>query len=183
MNAEIAITSPLSRAIETCIRSYGVKNVVASHLCAELGDTICDIGKMKDTLEKKYPSIDFSCLPSTVWWYVDEKLKDQLTDPRKQCYAWVLLHGKCGLRETYCHFHRRIEEFREFLQSLCESNIIVYTWCFMRGFFHKYYNRPFQQIVRNVEFVRCKMRFFLRFDSKSCSLMFMGCYRGCKNSS
>ena len=36
LNAEIAITSPLSSAIETCIRSYGVKNVVASHLCAEL---------------------------------------------------------------------------------------------------------------------------------------------------
>ena len=46
LNAEIVITSPLNRAIETCIRSYGVKNVVASHLCAKLGDTICDIGKM-----------------------------------------------------------------------------------------------------------------------------------------
>ena len=46
LNAEITITSPLSRAIETCIWSYGVENVVASHLCAELGDTICDIGKM-----------------------------------------------------------------------------------------------------------------------------------------
>lgn len=68
LNAEIAITSPLSRAIETCIRSYGVKNVVASHFCAELGDTICDIGMMRETLKKKYPSIDFSCLPSTVWW-------------------------------------------------------------------------------------------------------------------
>ena len=153
LNAEIAITSPLSRAIETCIRSYGVKNVVASHLCAELGDTICDIGMMIETLEKKYPSIDFSCLPSTVWWYVDQKLKDQLTDPRK-CYEWVLQNGNCGLGETDCHFHRRIEEFHEFLQSRCESNIIVFTHgAFMRGFFHKYCNRPFRQIVRNVEII------------------------------
>ena len=105
------------------------------------------------SLEKKYPSIDFSCLPSTVWWYVDQKLKDQLTDPRK-CYEWVLQNGNCGLGETDCHFHRRIEEFHEFLQSRCESNIIVFTHgAFMRGFFHKYCNRPFRQIVRNVEII------------------------------
>ena len=37
LNAEIVITSPLNRAIETCIRSYGDQNLLTSHLCAELG--------------------------------------------------------------------------------------------------------------------------------------------------
>ena len=133
LNAEIAITSPLSRAIETCIRSYGVENVVASHLCAELGDTICDISKMKNPSRGSIHRLSLVvCLQlfGGMWM---EKLKDQLTDPRKQCYAWVLLHGNCGLGETDGHFHRRIEEFHEFLQSRCESNIIVYTWCFYEG--------------------------------------------------
>ena len=82
LNAEVAITSPLRRAIESCIRSYGDQNVLASHLCAEIGESLCDIGTMKENLVKMYPSIDFSNLPSNVWWFVEEELKGQLTDPK-----------------------------------------------------------------------------------------------------
>ena len=94
LNAEVAITSPLSRAIETCLLTYGNEKVVASHLCREIGESLCDIGTLKEDLVKKYPKVDFSIVPSKVWWYVDEKLKGQLTDPRK-CYEFVLNNGTC----------------------------------------------------------------------------------------
>ena len=119
LNAEVAITSPLSRAIETCLLTYGNQNVVAPHLCREIGESLCDIGSLKEDLVKKYPTVDFSSVPSKVWWYVDEKLKSQLTDPRK-CYEFVLIsNGTCKLEETFkgSHFQERIERFHNFLQN------------------------------------------------------------------
>lgn len=151
LNAEVAITSPLKRAIETCIRTYGVENVVATHWCAERGESICDIGKTKESLEKLYPTIDFSDLPLGVWWFVDEDLKDQLTNPRK-CYEWVLNNGTFKLGETDCHFERRLERFYEFLQNRSESNIVVFSHSmFLRSYFSKYQGRPILQPFPNGE--------------------------------
>ena len=151
LNAEVAITSPLSRAIETCLLTYGNQNVVASHLCREIGESLCDIGTLKEDLVKKYPTVDFSSVPSKVWWYVDEKLKGQLTDPRK-CYEFVLSNGTCKLGETFkgSHFQERIERFHDFLQNRPESNIVVFAHSgFLRSFLEKYYGRPFEQYYPN----------------------------------
>ena len=153
LNAEVAITSPFTRAIETCIRTYGDQNVVATPLCGEIGESICDIGRMKENLVELYPTIDFSSVPSDVWWYVDEKLKDQLTDPRK-CYEWVLNNGTFYLGETSTDysFQRRIELFYEFLQSRSESNIVVFSHsAFLRSFLLKHYGRPSSEKVPNGE--------------------------------
>ena len=153
LNAEVAITSPFTRAIETCIRTHRDQNVVATPLCGEIGDSICDIGRMKENLVEMYPAIDFSCVPLKVWWYVDEKLKDQLTDPRK-CYEWVLNNGtfQVGETTTDCHFQRRIERFYEFLQRRNESNIVVFSHSyFLRNFLFKYYGRPTSEILLNGE--------------------------------
>ena len=151
LNAEVAITSPLSRAIETCLLTYGNQKVVASHLCREIGESLCDIGTLKEDLVKKYPTVDFSSVPSKVWWYVDEKLKGQLTDPRK-CYEFVLNNGTCKLGETYdgSHFQERIEGFHDFLLNRPESNIVVFAHSgFLRSFLEKYHGRPFEQYYPN----------------------------------
>lgn len=153
LNAEVAITSPLKRTIETCIRTYGDRNVVATHHCAEIGDSICDIGTMKEDLVKTYPSIDFSFVPSTVWWYVNEKMKDRLTNPRK-CFEWVLQNEDCALGETHCHLHRRIERFHEFIQNRNESNILVFSHSvFLKEFLFKYFGRPSSQVIQNGEII------------------------------
>ena len=158
LNAEIAITSPFKRAIETCIRTHGDKNVVVSHWCAERGESICDIGSTKDSLEKMYPVIDFSNLPPNVWWYVHEKLKDQLTDPRK-CCEWVKNSENFTLGETDCHFQGRLERFYEFLQSRNESNIVVFSHSlFLRNFLFKYFGRPVSQIFPNGEILTYTLR-------------------------
>lgn len=151
LNAQIAISSPLKRAIETCIRTYGEQNVVVTHWCAERGDSICDIGSTKDILEKMYPAIDFSNLPPNVWWYVDEKFKGQLTDPKK-CYQWVLNNGTFKLGETDGHLQGRLERFREFLRNRSESNIVVFSHSmFLRHFLFKYYGRPLLETFPNGE--------------------------------
>lgn len=153
LNAEVAITSSLRRAIESCIRSYGDQNVLASHLCAEIGESLCDIGTKKENLVKMYPSIDFNNLPSNVWWFVEEKLKGQLTDPKK-CYDFVLNNGTFKLGETFTgsHFQGRIERFYDLLQSQHESNIVVFSHSgFLRSFLFKYYGRPFTQTIQNGE--------------------------------
>lgn len=157
LQAEVAISSPFTRAIETCIRTHGNRNVVVTHWCAEFGESICDIGTKKENLEQTYPTIDFSNLPPDVWWYVDEKLKDVLTDPRK-CYEWVLSNGTFKLGETESHFHRRLECFYEFLRNRTESNIVVFSHSmFLRHFLFKYYGRPVLKVIPNGESITCTL--------------------------
>ena len=153
LQAEVAISSPLKRAIETCIRTHGDRNVVVTHWCAERGESICDIGTTKIELEKIYPMIDFSNLPPDVWWYVDEKFKHEQTDPRK-CFEWVLSNGTFKLGETDNHFEQRLERFHDFLQNRSESNIVVFSHSmFLRHFLFKYYGRPLLQVIPNGELV------------------------------
>ena len=149
LNAEIAITSPYRRTIETCLRSYGSQNVVVSHWCGERGESLCDIGSTRYSLEKMFPMLDFSNLPSNVWWYVEESLKDQLTDQRK-CYEWILNNGTLLMGETDDHFQQRIERFYAFLQSRNEANIVVFSHSlFLRNFLFKYFGRPVSQSLPN----------------------------------
>lgn len=149
LNAEVAITSPFRRTIETCLRSYGSQNVVVSHWCGERGEHLCDIGNTKDSLQKMYPMLDFSDLPENVWWYVEERLKDQLTDQRK-CYEWIVTNGTFLMGETDEHFQRRIKQFYAFLQSRNETNIVVFSHStFLRNFLNKYYGRPVMQMLPN----------------------------------
>lgn len=149
LNAEVAITSPFRRTIETCLRSYGSQNIVVSHWCGEWGEYLCDIGNTKDSLEKMYPMLDFSDLPENVWWYVEKSLKDQLTDQRK-CYEWIVTNGTFLMGETDEHFQRRIEQFYAFLQSRNETNIVVFSHStFLRNFLNKYYGRPVMQMLPN----------------------------------
>ena len=151
LNSEVAITSPYSRAIDTCLRSYGSHNVVVSHWCGERGESLCDIGNTRDSLEEMYPVLDFSCLPSNVWWYVREDLKDQLTDQRK-CYEWLINNGTCKMGETDANFEERIENFYAFLQNRIESNIVVFSHSmFLRNFLQKYFGRPVAQLFPNGE--------------------------------
>lgn len=149
LNAEIAITSPYRRTIETCLRSYGSQNVVVTHWCGERGESLCDIGNTRDSLEKMFPMLDFSDIPANVWWYVEESLKDQLTDQRK-CYEWILNNGTFLMGETDDYFLRRIERFYSFLQSRPETNIVVFSHSlFLRNFLNKYYGRPVSQWLPN----------------------------------
>lgn len=149
LNAEVAITSPFRRAIETCLRSYGSQNIVVSHWCGERGESICDIGSTRDNLQKHYPMLDFSDVPPNVWWYVEEDLKDQLTDQRK-CYARLLSNGTFLMGETDGHFQPRLDRFYEFLQSRRESNIVVFSHSmFLRNYLNKYYGRPLLQLLPN----------------------------------
>ena len=149
LNAEVAITSPFRRTIETCLRSHGSQNVVVSHWCGERGESLCDIGNTKDSLQNMYPMLDFSDLPENVWWYVEESLKDQLTDQRK-CYEWIVTNGTFLMGEADQHFQRRIERFHSFLQSRTESNIVVFSHSmFLRNYLNKYYGRPLMQGLPN----------------------------------
>lgn len=149
LNVEVAITSPFRRAIETCLRSHGSQNVVVSHWCGERGESVCDIGNTKDSLQNMYPMLDFSDLPENVWWYVEESLKDQLTDQRK-CYEWIVTNGTFLMGETDQHFQRRTERFHSFLQSRNENNIVVFSHSlFIRNYLNKYYGRPLMQSLPN----------------------------------
>ena len=149
LNAEVAITSPYRRTIETCLRSHGSQNVVITHWCGERGESLCDIGNTKDCLEKMYPMLDFSDLPPHVWWHVEEGLKDQLTD-QKKCYEWLVTNGTFLLGETDEHFQRRMEQFHSFLQRRKESNIVVFSHSmFLRNYLHQYFGRPLMQSVPN----------------------------------
>lgn len=149
LNAEIAITSPFTRAIQTCLGSYGSQNVVVSHWCGERGESLCDIGNTRDSLERMYPTLDFSELPPNVWWYADENLRDQLTDQRK-CYEWLLNNGTFLMGETDDYFQQRLKRFHAFLRSRNETNILVFSHSmFLRSFLNKYYERPVTQYLPN----------------------------------
>lgn len=165
LNAEIAITSPFTRAIQTCLGSYGSQNVVVSHWCGERGESLCDIGNTRDSLERMYPTLDFSELPPNVWWYVDENLRDQLTDQRK-CYEWLLNNGTFLMGETDDYFQQRLKRFHAFLRSRNETNILVFSHSmFLRSFLNKYYERPVTQYLPNGSITTYKLQKSQRNES------------------
>ena len=73
---DLAVVSPLSRAIETCLGLFdpGETKIVVSALHRERLQNSCDIGRPPSVLASEFPSLDFSHLDNC-WWH--DGVKDE----------------------------------------------------------------------------------------------------------
>lgn len=76
---DAVVTSPMTRAIETCLYSTdgllsaGVTPRVEP-LCTERGSSVCDRGSGRSILQARFPMLNFDALaPADVWWDEDEE--------------------------------------------------------------------------------------------------------------
>jgi len=123
INIDLIITSPLTRAIKTCLCTFhnheAYKNVpiMVNPLHVEFLTCSCDVGTRKSVLEKKFPHLSFEHLEE-IWWY---------TDP-----AVEILHGDYwkaftiyGYYEPEVNRLKRVEMFIEWIKQRPENTIVV----------------------------------------------------------
>ena len=132
LKPEIAICSPYTRTLHTCLLSYGANNVVVSPLCGELVSSCDDIGLPASHLKVLFPMLDFSSL-NEIWSYVQDGI---------DCQADAIRHmgrGSFKTEPVEC-LNSRMEEFYDFLCKRPEQNIAVYSHNeFLCAFLSKYF--------------------------------------------
>lgn len=106
---ELAVYSPLTRAIRTMVAAFADDDVpkLVSADCIEIMDTTGDVGTAPQELAKEFPDLDFSSLEDA-WWYYDEK-----RGPR------------VAVDEPISRLNKRIVSFTELLNSRPEKCIAV----------------------------------------------------------
>mgnify|MGYP002804127719 FL=1 len=133
LKPEIAITSPYTRTLQTCLTSFGSQNVIITALCREFMAATCDnIGLPASCLRVIYPCFDFSSLGET-WWYIQDNIKSQAK-------AVNLLTQGDLIVEDQEQLAARAEEFYKFLCERPEHSIAVYSHNdFLMFFLSKYF--------------------------------------------
>jgi broad specificity phosphatase PhoE len=132
LKPEIAICSPYTRTLHTCLLSYGSNNVVVTPLCGERVSSCDDIGLPASCLKELFPMLDFSSLDE-IWWYMQDGI-----DTQREAVS-LIAQGKLKF-ETNEHVAARMEKFYDFLTKRPEKNIVVFAHNdFLRGFLSKYF--------------------------------------------
>ena len=133
LQPEIAVSSPFTRALQTCLLSYGSENVIVTPLCGETMSATCDvIGLPASSLKVLHPMFDFSSLEE-IWWYIQDDIKSQ---PKA---VNLLTQGKLS-EESQDLIATRVGKFYEFLCKIPQQNIVVYSHCdFLLAFLSKYF--------------------------------------------
>eukprot|EP00249_Psilotum_nudum_P004331 c17851_g1_i1 orf=208-1206(+) len=118
LNAELILTSPLTRALQTLQHALDSSKIAeavkiqVSDLHSEHVFNSGDVGRPAKMLAKEFPWLNFTGLKDT-WWYSP---KDAPNDP---------LIGLFQSRESRDHLRKRVGAFRQFLLSRTEQRIIV----------------------------------------------------------
>jgi len=159
---ELVVSSPLTRAIQTCLLvlpgvTAGARRVVACPLCAEHLEASCDIGRPASQLRFAFPQVDFSDL-AEVWWYVPEDWKGLITPSESQ-----RLFTNDGRRESRGDFTRRVESFAYWLAERPEKDIAVFAHadfcnCFLERFFSHREARFSDYWMSNCEVVEVELQ-------------------------
>ena len=134
--ATLAISSPLSRAIQTLLGAFpaaaaggAAAGGAASEgrcppielwpLASEHLTDSCDIGSGKSELAVRFPWLDLSALPE-VWWYTSEGVSREVASESREHYR------ECGMIEPAGAFEARIDAFVEALRARPEPVIAVF---------------------------------------------------------
>lgn len=117
---ELAVTSPLTRAIQTCTGLFAGRGIriVVEALHREYRGSSCDFGRSPKLLAQQFPELDFSHLEDP-WWHVDP----------------------AGGLEPLELFTQRVSGFRNWLAARPERTIAVVGH---GTFFYHLAGRPFE---------------------------------------
>ena len=88
---DIVYVSPLTRALQTCMKIHkslkdksGNLKVFASDLIRERMDFPCDVGSKKKVLEEGFGEVDFQYISNEVWWRYKQNTKDSKEEKREK---------------------------------------------------------------------------------------------------
>eukprot|EP00747_Dinoflagellata_sp_TGD_P185273 gnl/TRDRNA2_/TRDRNA2_41727_c0_seq1.p1 gnl/TRDRNA2_/TRDRNA2_41727_c0~~gnl/TRDRNA2_/TRDRNA2_41727_c0_seq1.p1 ORF type:complete len:349 (-),score=73.42 gnl/TRDRNA2_/TRDRNA2_41727_c0_seq1:94-1104(-) len=139
---QLAMTSPLSRAMRTCLLAlpltagglssrcrYEVTPLIAEHLEAS-----CDLGRSPKDLAKDFPELDFGALDE-VWWYVPEEHRMGITPERSR-----QLFRDTGALEPSAALAQRADNFAAEVARRKENAIAVFAHA---DFLHEVLRRHF----------------------------------------
>lgn len=125
-DVDLVIVSPLTRTLQTMdgglqgLLPEGTR-ILAQPLCRERVYTASDCGRLASTLEKEYPSVDFSETGPGVWWFDgcgdDEDYQEWRPCDHEQWYA---VQG-----EPAAIFYQRMKDFREWLMARPEQRVVL----------------------------------------------------------
>ncbi|KAI0561819.1 phosphoglycerate mutase [Gracilaria domingensis] len=125
---ELIVTSPMTRATETCLdacRLIPRVPIVVHQLCRERLAYSCDIGTPASVLKERFPNLDYSSIEPDCWWWSKPgtipSVENSVNELRKHppgAYVDV---------EPVDSLHKRINDFRRWLLLLPESRIIVFS--------------------------------------------------------
>ena len=130
--AELAVTSPLTRAVQTLLGAYpsarkalypgrvqGCPPIEFWPLTAEHLTDSCDIGSGASQLADRFPSLDVSALPE-VWWYTDEETS------REDAAASRARYRELGFMEPESALISRVDAFVDAVRARPERLIAVF---------------------------------------------------------
>lgn len=134
LRAELIVTSPLTRATETCLHatsglSPSVPTVV-NHLCRERLAYSCDIGSNVTTLMTKFPDMDYGSIPNIWWWTPpDGSAKTSMESLQILRSRPPGAHKQEWFKavEPMKAFQKRVDEFRLWLLERPERRIAVFA--------------------------------------------------------
>ena len=125
-SAELVITSPMTRAVQTLFGAFpkapsACPPVEVWALAAEHLTDSCDIGSGARDLAKAFPSLkkQISALPE-VWWYTDDETsRSDPTDSRRR-------YKEVGFMEPELTLIQRVRTFADALRARPERTIAVF---------------------------------------------------------
>ncbi|CAN0227897.1 unnamed protein product [Discosporangium mesarthrocarpum] len=129
INPELVVTSPLSRAADTCLRACvklpkdgsGPRFAVRKE-CSERISYSCDVGSAVAVLEERFPTLDFAGLEDRdAWWWTPKDMPERSARGHLQ----LLLAGT-GTEPVWNILHR-VGQFRAWLSQQPESKIVVFA--------------------------------------------------------
>ena len=132
-NIDLIITSPLSRAIDTTLGIFNDNlddyddEIVLYPGLREYLDTKADIGLTRKDLIKKYKKhslyndIDWDYINRDIWWYNNNLLNKYNIDD----ISYDELKNGYKIKESDIEFKNRINNFKFWLVSKEESNIVI----------------------------------------------------------
>ena len=119
---DLAATSPLTRAIETCISvlsGYGQQGVPITVVpdATEFAYMSCDFGSCPSVLQEKFPEFDFSGVPE-YWWYGPDKVLGSV-DAARNTFKEHSYH------EPFESCAKRVERLIEWFKTRQERRIVL----------------------------------------------------------
>jgi len=141
-NIELCITSPLTRAIRTCV--LAMPPTQHDHIpyvvwpeSRETLEASCDIGSSVTELSKKYPALSFEQCPE-IWWHLPDDLKGN--DDPLASREYFSSNGYC---EEQSHVEERIQVMLNRIWERPEKSVAVFCHAdFINETLARFFNQP-----------------------------------------
>ena len=135
MDFDLIVTSPMTRATETCLLSLENHNsakkispYILPLVCERHSGWKCDNGSSKSVLQKRFPSLNYDTLmKEDEWWYLDEEKFSTGTSKNFAKHTEVV--------------SKRIAKLAEWISGRKEKSIVIYGH---GGIFHALLGRMFK---------------------------------------